>query len=517
MKKMLFVLILSFSSLLWAALPAPVPLGQFLNTPKLVVVLVIDQFRSDFLIRLQDRFQKEGKDGQVGGFLYLMNNGAYFPFAQYEVMQAMTCPGHAQILTGATADVNGIPLNEWYDRKAGKMTYCAEDAEFGISPRRLKTTTVADEMRVVGRAGKVLSLSLKDRSAVMMGGQHPTTAVWMSSDSSKWETSSYYGKQLPNWVEALNKDLKKDLNSPYVWKTARFEKEFSRGNKLSLTSPYGTEILVKLASEAVVQEKLGRGEKTDFLLVSFSNHDFLGHRTGPLAPEIEELTLVEDQQISKLLTLIKSEMKSMKDVLIVLTADHGVSPKVEDLQEMKIDAGKIDDQELTERVNTTLNKRYGVPANKKWIAATRSFNFYLSAETLKQKKLASEKIQEEVRQILLQQYGVWKVFTASDYQKGLFPPGQLGEQIKSQYVSGISGDLIIIPRPYYMEKEGLMTTHMTGFSYDRQVPLILVGSQFRSGVYSHPARMTDLAPTLAFALGVTAPSGSVGQPLPIFK
>jgi hypothetical protein len=196
-------------------LRGPIKLESFLSRPKLTLVLVIDQFRADYLTRFASRFlPSSGKNGEVGGFKYLMSKGAYFPQAKYDVLENMTCPGHATILTGSYPYLSGIVLNEWYDRSLGRMIYCVDDgdsplvgsdlkgAESGVSPKNLVGTTVGDELKNSGRPSKIISIALKDRAAILLGGHRADLAVWLSSNY-RWVSSRYYvkDKELPRWIE----------------------------------------------------------------------------------------------------------------------------------------------------------------------------------------------------------------------------------------------------------------------------------------------------------------------------
>jgi predicted AlkP superfamily pyrophosphatase or phosphodiesterase len=504
-KNILFLLctILSFSS-------SAMPLKTFIKKPRLVVVIVIDQFRADYLTRFHTQFKKGT------GFDFLMSKGAYFPFARYDFLQSMTCPGHATISTGANPFGTGIPLNAWFDSSKRKVTYCVEDSETGPSPRNLKTTTFSDEAKLVHQKTKVVSVALKDRSAIMLGGHQADVSAWLSTEG-QWQTSGFYKKGLPAWTLPLNQQLKNEKGQKYIWKSKNFEKNIPKLSPESLGSPYGLDLVMNFAETALVQEKLGKSSDTDFLMISLSHHDLAGHAYGPLADEMKELTLAEDRAIERFLQKLRRHFGSLDDVTIALTADHGVPPRVEEIQAARISAGKIDQLALHKDINQKLDADYGIPKNKEWIAASQTLNFYLNQETLKEKKIASEEIENKVRSILLLQEGTWTVFTRSDYLNGRFPPGPLGEAVKNQYVLGASGDILLIPRPYYLSKDDNATNHMTNFNYDTNVPLIVYSSKVKAGVYSSPASIVDLAPTLAFIVGTTPPASSIGKVLPIFE
>ncbi|MBC7419784.1 MAG: alkaline phosphatase family protein [Bdellovibrio sp.] len=504
---------------------ASIPIAKFQSSPKLVVVLVIDQFRADYLTRFHKKFVKPGSQGQVGGFQFLMSEGAYYPFAEYDVLQSMTCPGHAMIMTGSHPVMMGIPLNDWYDRKTQKMHYCAEDEQFGISPRSLKSTTVGDELKNAGYKSKVIGIALKDRSAVMLAGHRADLALWMDYKDFVWRTSDYYTKTLPAWVLILNKKLQEDAKTEKIWNVngqgtglsenndTGFEKKFKINSKQGMALTYGVQTSFEAATAALKSEKLGLGSAADILAISLSTHDMLGHAFGANSRELEELTLFEDQQLSKFLTTLRKHMGSLKDVVIVLTADHGVAPTVDYAQRAKIESGKLDYLDLYKKVYTRLNEKFGQPKKGEWISASKSFHFYLNQNAIADKKLKQADVEQEFKLALKDLPGVFAVATSTEIQNGKLPPGELGQQLQRQYIPEISGDIILIPRPFFMEKDENLVTHMTGFSYDRVVPLVIYGNKIKAGVYAEKAQVIDLAPTLSFILGVLPPATSSGRVL----
>jgi predicted AlkP superfamily pyrophosphatase or phosphodiesterase len=467
---------------------------EYSHKPKLVVVIVIDQFRADMLSRplLNHRVEE-------GGFEYLMNRGAYFPFAQYLALQDMTCPGHATILTGANPASHGINLNDWYDSSQNKDVYCVQDDKDGVSPRRLRSTTVGDELKAASKKSRVYSLSLKDRAAIMLGGHNPDLAVWMNSKTKQWETSNYYLKNsLPSWIQTQNKKI--TSASPDL------ESETVQG------ATNATQVTLDLALGAIESEKLGKSSSTDLLAISLSSHDILGHRFGPDSAETQFFTRAENKLLKDFLTRLQKQLGSMKDVVVVLTADHGTPPTVEVAQAAHLESDRIDAKDLLEKLNSLLTKELGAADPHGWILATRSFNFYLNQELLKKKEISSTRVQKIIQDFLVKQKGVDQVFTRSQFEEQHFPQGLLGQQVRNSYIPEQSGDVILIPLPFYYVTSDVPVTHMTGWSYDRSVPLILMGADFKPGVYSG-ANIIDLAPTLSFLLGVLPPAMSEGRVL----
>ncbi|MFN3697335.1 MAG: alkaline phosphatase family protein [Pseudobdellovibrio sp.] len=487
--------------------------SDFQKKPRLVVLIVIDQFRSDYLTRFESQFLKARKaNGELGGFRFLMENSAYFPFATYDVFQNMTCPGHAMISTGSRPYRNGINLNEYYDRDLKRMVYCAEDNQHAISPSRLKTTSFSDEYKNAGYSSKVISIALKDRSAVMLGGHRADLALWMDYDQYKWTTSSYYTQKTPDWIESSNKELRKldGLTSSIDGKQVKFL------SKKGLSYSKGIDLSFDLAEKALSAEKLGLNKQTDFLFLSLSTHDMLGHKLGLNSKEMQELTLFEDQRLSLFLNRLKKHLGQLDQVDIYLTADHGVAPTVEYSQSAKIDAGKIDYLEVYRLVNKKLDQEFGELKSKSWIAATKSLNFYYDPEVLEKKKIKISELNKVVQEALKGVKGIYSIVFNEDLANKKMPLGLIGEQLEKQFLKSHSGDFIIIPDAFYMEKDDNLTTHMTSYSYDKTVPLILFGSKFKKGVYSHNALVIDLAPTISFSLGVLSPALNEGQVLPVF-
>ena len=415
----LSILIAFAASSAFANQDGRISLESFKKKPKLVVVVVIDQCRSDFLTRFANRMASQ----KSGGLSYFMKQGAYFPFAKYDILQSMTCPGHATILTGAYPSQMGIPLNEWYDASKKSDVYCAEDAssaivgrnakpEEGMSPRRLLQSTVGDELKIAGYKSKVVSIALKDRAAIMMGGHRADLALW--SEDGKWVSSKFYLPQgeLPSWVRNLNAALEKEKGSVFKWKIAGTHSGLTQSNSASTTeaasgpaplllqtvagskdsfsTEYGVEITTAAAIRALKEMKLGQskgpGTGPDILAISYSSHDMLGHDHGLQSDLMEELTLFEDESIGKLIGEIEKSV-GLKNVLFAFTGDHGVAPAVSVIEKQNMPAGNLDTPSLLKEANMELEKKFGKSAKGAWVLRAKSYNFYLDPEVvLDQKK-----------------------------------------------------------------------------------------------------------------------------------
>lgn len=502
MKKILFIFALLTSLNTFA-----LNFDQYQIKPKLVLVIVIDQFRADFLRKFQKTFLPEKNKNEVGGFNYLMRNSAYFPNAEYNVLQSMTCPGHAMIMTGSLPHDNGIVLNEWFDKKTNKQIYCVSDTIDKFSPRRLKTTTVGDELKSVDKNSRVFAIALKDRSAIMLGGHRADLALWIDYDEVKWTSSTYYTSQIPAWINLENEKLQ----SKY-----KITKNNSKEAKKDFASYLGVKVTTEMAINLINSERLGKNESTDILAISYSTHDMTGHTNGPDSLEIKALTHIEDRDIARLLSSVKKSLGSLNDVVIVLTGDHGIAPNIETSNSYKIDSGKIDYEVVYKLINDGLNEKFG-KISKNWIQGHRYLHLYLDEEILKEKKLEKSEVELVAKKLLKNMIGVRDVSISSEIGRCQFPQGELGEEVKRQYLEGISGDIIIHPQPFYMEKDDNCVTHMTGYSYDRSVPLIISGRNIKNGIYSG-ANIIDLAPTLSHLLQILPPTTNTGIVLEkIFK
>lgn len=382
-----------------------------------------------------------------------------------------------------------------------------------VSPRALKTSTFGDEIKNAGVPSKIIAIALKDRAAIVLGGHRADMALWMDYKNFQWQTSSYYGPAIPSWAAMVNAELRVADRQEKTWKGQKIRLLSKQGLSLS----YGVDVTFDLAEKALSAEKMGQGDGTDLLAISLSSHDMLGHRFGPNSQEIQDLTVYEDQRLAQFFSKLKKHLGSLDKVTIVLTADHGIAPTVEYAAKAKFEAGRLDYLQMYRAVNESLDKKFGAPKNKEWIVASKDLNFYLNRETLKEKDLPSAAVEAEVKKVLSALDGVLTVVTKSEVEKGLYPPGELGQQVQRQYVPGKSGDVMLIPRPFFMEKDDNVVNHLTGFSYDRTVPLVFFGRKFKAGVYSQTAKVIDIAPTLTFSVGVLPPATNEGKVLPIFE
>lgn len=470
--------------------------ANYKNKPKLVVVIVIDQFRADFLSRMQKEFLPETQLG----FNYLMQKGAYFAQSNYGILQSMTCPGHAMILTGSYPAQTSITLNEWYNSESRKKVNCVDDSEFGMSPRRLKTTTFGDEIKNLYPKSKVFSVSLKDRSAIFLGGHRADMAIWYDSEANQWVTSKYYSDgKLPEWLVPLNK----------------FQKNQSSLVSSDLASSIkGVAATVNVALSAIEKEKLGQraDEGLDVLAISLSNHDILGHAEGAESANMKKLTLAEDQQISQVMKYLK-KVNLLDQSIVVLTADHGIQPSPVLLRQNKIDSQGIDHINTIKELNKVLTDEFGSSGERGWVDGVYASHIYLNRGRMSEKKIDSEKMQNKVKEFYEKLPFVYKAVTRTQILTAKIPYFDIREALENSFVPDITGDVFLVLQPFYTDKSKNFVTHQSMWSYDSTVPLILWGPRwFSAGVYSG-SKIVDIAPTLSFLTGVLPPAKSNGRVL----
>ncbi len=526
----------------------------FTKRPKLLVTIVIDQFRADYLTRFQSRFlPARSADGSVGGFKYLTSEGAYYPLAEYNVAQSITSPGHATILTGAYPYRSAVPLNAWVDRTTNKLINSVDDSRFpavrilvsddaeptiDASPMQLAATTIGDELKNAGYPSRVVSIALKARAAVLLGGFRADLALWM--DSRHWISSRYYlpDGTFPEWVSELNKTTPA-VGSTIEWKLDHAGTGYSAKDSMALTDaqnagaiggrnfphsakygtpqalamPIGLELTERAAEYAIRGMQLGRSGATDVLAVSFSSHDMIGHAFGPNSREMEEMTVAEDAAIARLLNFIQREVPGgLDETVFVLTADHGAPPSPEWAAANKLPAGRIDMKALAAELSAHLNAKFGEPKSGKWVHATSAFNIFLNDREMGERRLERGQVEDFAKEFIARDPRIQMVVTRTDRERGLLPRGEFELQLVHSYTPGKSGDILVIPKPLFVGVQATVD-HATGYSYDRTVPIILTGRFIRKGVYTTRAEVVDIAPTLAALLGTIPPTMSEGRKL----
>jgi arylsulfatase A-like enzyme len=497
-------------TLLFVTVAACAP-GLFAQTaprPKLVLAIAVDQFRYDYLTRF--------RAGYTGGFKTLLTKGAVFTNARYEHVPTVTAIGHSTFLSGATPSMSGIIGNDWIDRESGKKVTSVGDASVkllggsenptGSSPRRLLVSTLGDEMKIADPQTKVVGVSLKDRSAILPAGHMADGAFWFDNNSGNFVSSTYYFPDLPDWVKEFNGHHPADQYAGKQWNGKTF---VAAGPKLYASlpaSPWGNELIEGFAEHALESMPLGRGPQTDLLAVSFSSNDYVGHQVGPESPAVQDMAERTDQLIEKLFTFINLHV-GMQNVVVVLTADHGVAPVPEVNEKRRMPGGRF--TEPTEVVQQALTAKYGAG---KWVLGTMEYGIYLDWKVIEGKKLNRREVAETATEAVRRLPHVFRAYTWDALAHGEIAHDFIGERVTNGFYPQRSADVFYLPEPYWLTgKTG--TTHGTPFSYDSHVPVIFMGPGIRAGVYNQPIRPNDIAPTLATLLSLETPSGSVGRAL----
>ena len=498
-----------------------------LQKPKLVVGIVVDQMRYDYIYRFWDDF---GNDG----FKRLINEGHFFRNAQFGYVPTYTGPGHASIFTGTTPSVHGIIANNWYEKQSSEMVYCAGDGsretvcnceknhtdvistDGQMSPHQMLTTTIGDEMQLFNPESKVIGISLKDRGAILSAGHAADAAYWMDSKG-EWITSSYYMDELPDWLKEFQDE---NPSSNYLKGDWKVEEKFShnldslfinKGGSGIKSTPFGNTILKELAIEILQNEKLGLGNSTDFLSVSFSSTDYIGHQYGPHAAEVKDTYIRLDNDIADILNNLDQEIGA-KNVVLFITADHGVVSEPQELLERNIPAGYFDGSVMKTELSTYLITNYG---EGEWIKNYSNNQLFLNQKLISERNIDLQEIERKSANFFLKYEWVKNTYTATQINENEYN-NSFHSLIQRGYNQKRSGDVIVSLQTgwlsSYWEKGG--TTHGSSYSYDTHVPLIFWGGKIPQGQTDRKVYIRDIAPTISTILGTAYPNGCTGNPLP---
>lgn len=503
--------------------------------PKLVVGIVIDQMRYDFLYRYYDSYSEKG-------FKRLLKEGFNCKNNHYHYATTYTGPGHAAIYTGSIPAINGIVGNEWYEL-SGKLTYVVEDSlvqSIGtngtagkMSPRNMLTTTITDQLRFATQfRSKVIGVAIKDRGAILPAGHTANAAYWYESQTGNWISSTYYMQDLPEWVKKFNqsgrakqllqiwqlaqssyKNAEEDLQTYERAlegeKSAVFPHQINSFSLLA-SSPWGNTLTKEFALEAIRNEKLGKGSETDFLCISFSSTDIAGHSFGPFSVENQDMYVRLDQEIGDILAFLDKEF-GKDNYLLFLTADHGVADVAGFSQKNKIPAGSASGSNHLQILQVAIEKKFG---QGKWILYTENQQLYLNHSLLEQKKVSVKEIYEVVRKTLLRQPEVYSVVNLWDNEIEQSLPDYYASMVKNMYHPKRCGEIMILLKPawYYGFSKG-GTTHGTFYNYDTHVPLLWFGWKTPIGETSKRTHIADIAPTIATMLNLLEPNGCIGNPI----
>ncbi len=492
--------------------------------PKLVLTVVIDQFRYDYLTRFRSEYK--------GGLARLLDHGAVFTSAFYEHFPPVTAIGHSTVLSGATPALSGIVGNEWIDRESGKqITSVTDDAtkllgggpEKGASPWRLLVSTVGDQLKMANNGQtKVVGVSIKDRSAILPAGHMADGAYWFDPTSGNFVSSDYYFPAMPGWAtkyntsRAVDKYLGRDW-LPFDAKsgTAGYKKLPAQADKKFYDAlertPYGNEIIEQFAEAALEGEQLGRHASTDVLTVSFSSNDRIGHIVGPDDPQVRDIAIQTDRIIGRLIQFAESKAGA-GNVLVVLTADHGVSPVPAVSEKRHMPGGALSPDIITTKLRSALSAKYGDGA---WIQSKGGLEIiYLDRKLMADKKLNEADVQNTAADALRTIPHIARVYTRSQLMHGGTLDDMVDRRIRRGFNAERSADLFVVTEPFWLiQKSETGTSHTSPYNYDTHVPVIFMGPGIKPGRYNGKIEVNDIAPTLANMLDVETPSGSVGRVL----
>ncbi len=492
--------------------------------PKLIVVIVIDQFRGDYLERYRDQFGE-------GGFRLFLDHGAYFSNCFYNYANTRTAPGHATLVTGAYSNGHGIADNEWWDPQKKHMVTSVEDDSTrlvgvagdqpGASPHNLLADTLGDELKLATQGkSRVFGVSLKDRAAILPAGFAANGAYWIDPKSGAFVTSTYYRDNLPQWVQEFNSTRPtkywdrewKDDQGAVLRSTAH--RKGRNGSDAGFYEVIGGTALAnqyefEFAKELVANENVGRGPATDLLSVSLSANDILGHAVGPDTPEMRQMALDLDHQLADFFSYIGHQI-GLANVWIALSADHGVSSLPDAVKKLHIPAANLGAAKLNEQLNGALAAKFSPGRPVTYVR----FDYPLA--WLDNDAFASAGVREEDAEKAvgeaMKQAGVRDYYTKSQLAEGEVPNTALGRKYLNSYSPEGSWFVMGVPN-FYNVGSLAGTDHASPYNYDTHVPLAFYGVPFQPGTYRGSTEPVDLAPTLASLLGINPPTHSVGRVL----
>ena len=512
--------------------------------PKLVVGIVIDQMRYDYLTRFQNKFGD-------GGFKRLLNEGFSCNNNHYNYVPTYTAPGHTSIYTGTTPQNHGIISNDWYNKFEKKSVYCVEDSSVNsvgtssaagkMSPHRMKTTTITDQNRLATQMrGKTIGVSLKDRAAILPAGHSANGAYWFQGrEEGHFITSTYYMEDLPQWVKDFNASAKAN-NYLRTWEPlmdiatytesgpdfnnfeggfkgkdkAVFPYDLAKLNKTNggydilKSTPFGNSLLADFALAALDGEQLGQDADTDFLTISFSATDYVGHNFGVNSKEIEDTYIRLDRDLGRVLTAL-DEKVGKGNYTVFLTADHGAVNVPAYLKSVKIPGGYFDGAKYEKDLKNYVSQKYG---REDLIENVSNYQVFFSYKVLADNDIDSEKLQKDIAQFTLQYDQVDMVLTRAELTAGNYTTG-VAELVQRGFNQKRSGDVFIILDPAVISYSKTGSTHGTAFGYDTHVPLLFYGAGVKKGATYAPTVIPDIAATVAALLRIEPPNGESGEPI----
>ena len=512
--------------------------------PKLVVGIVVDQMRYDYLTRFYNRYGE-------GGFKRMMNEGFNCKNNHFNYIPTYTGPGHTSIYTGTTPKYHGIISNDWYDKEIKKGVYCVQDDSIQsvgtsgsagqMSPHRMKTTTFTDENRLFTQMqGKTIGIAIKDRGAILPAGHTANAAYWFQGqDEGNWISSTFYMNELPKWVKDFNKKHSVDSYLK-VWntlydissyqesgpdlnnfeggfngkETATFPYDLSKlkddngGYDILKTTAYGNSLTADFAIEAIEAEQLGYDNITDILTVSFSSTDYIGHNFGVNSKEIEDTYLRLDLDIERLLKALDDKI-GKDNYTVFLTADHAAINVPSYLQSVKIPGGYFNSREFSRKIIGFMEETY---KSSNLIESISNDQIFLNRKKIKELDLDLDDVQEAIVNEIIDYKFIDKAYTATIMTITSFSLG-IEQLIQNGFSQKRSGDVVFILDPAVISYGKTGSTHGSAYSYDTHVPLLFFGKGIKQGETFQKTEITDIAPTMSALLGISFPNAAIGQPL----
>lgn len=510
--------------------------------PKLVVGLVVDQMRWDYLYRYYERYQN-------GGFKRMLNEGFSCENTNIDYLPTFTAIGHSTIYTGSVPAIHGIAGNDFIIQATGKTMYCAEDSTVlglgttskagQMSPRNLLASTITDELKLATNfRSKVIGIAIKDRGGILPAGHTADAAYWFEGSSGNWISSTYYMKELPTWLKNFNdqknpeKYLKQDWNTlypinTYLQSTAddnKYEGKFSgaeaptfpvktselmkKGPGVISSTPYGNSLTLDLAKAAVEHEKLGNNTVPDFLAVSLSSTDYVGHQFGPNSIEVEDTYLRLDRDLASFFSFL-DEKVGKGNYTVFLSADHGAAHNPNFLTDHHIPAGLWPGSTIRKALNQVLQDKYHT---ENIVLSFKNYQVNLNNVLIEKNKIDEKAVRKDCIDFLLKQTTIANVIDMDAVQAATITD-DLRNRVINGYNRERSGVIQIIMKPGWFEGGSTGTTHGTGSPYDTHIPLLWMGWGIEHGRSNAPTNMTDISATLAALLRIQAPSGNIGKPI----
>lgn len=512
------------------------------ESPKLVVGIVVDQMRYEYINEYWDKF---GEDG----FKRMINEGYNFENMHFNYFPTYTGPGHAAVYTGAGPAVNGIVGNGWYNREMEASEYVVDDADVQtvggsgdvgkMSPKNLVSTTWTDELKDASHESKVVGISLKDRGSILPAGHLGDMAFWFDADNGRFVSSTWFMDELPQWVQDFNENGDIEKYSQSQWETLYDIEEYTASNEdntpyegtyawedepvfphdfsqaednaysAMISSPFGNELVKDISLEAVRNENLGQDNATDALVISFSSTDYIGHQFGPHSVELQDTYLRLDRDLADMFEQLDEEVGE-GNYTVFLTADHGVVDVPQELKDRNLPGGYFDSETVIEELSNYLSEEYG---SEEWVENYTNQQVYLDRDLVKENEESLVEMQDKAADFLLDFEGVLSTNTAENFKNENYGDGLQG-MFQRGFFEDRSGDVYIQLKAGWLDSSyETGTSHGSPFSYDTHVPMLMFGHGVPQGSSSEKVDITQIAPTVSNMLNIAFPSWTDAKPL----